>query len=407
MPVAPPKLRFASAINDAERADEALSQIVGQLGETLGADADLAIVFVTPEYADALPGVGEALSSGLGAGTVVGGTVQGVVGVGREMEEGPAISVLAGVLGDATVRGFAYDPIDYPAVVDSPTLLLESTDIGSGDEAQRPAALMMLADPFSTPLAGLLPAVGAALPGVPVVGGMLSGGRKPRDNRLLFGDQVRHDGAVGLAFDHGLDIQTTISQGCRPIGRPWVITKSKRHIVQELGGRKALEVLRETLQTLGERDRELAQTAGLQVGRVIDEYKSHFGRGDFLIRGVVGVDPDAGYLAIGDPQVRVGQTIQFQVRDAITASDDLSMMLDAQRLHGDGEGALLFTCNSRGTRLYDRKDADVSLINDALGTVPLAGCFAAGEIGPVGGENHVHGHAAALMVFREKVEGGE
>lgn len=402
MPQAPPKLHFASAVSDAERADQALTEVVGDLDQTLSAEPDIAIVFVTPEYADALAGVGDALASGLGAKTVVGCTVQGVLGTGRELEEGPAMSVLAGVLGGATVRGFAYDPIDYPAVVDSPTMLLESTAIGSGDAVQRPGALMLLADPFSTPLAGLLPAIGAAMPAVPVVGAMLSGGKKPRDNRLLLNDQLRHDGAVGLAIGGDIDIQTTVSQGCRPIGRPWVITRAKRHVVQELGGRKALEVLRETLQGLNERDRELAQTAGLQVGRVIDEYKRHFGRGDFLQRGVVGVDPDAGYLAIGDPMVRVGQTIQFQVRDAITASDDLAMMLDAQRLHGDGEGALLFTCNSRGTRLYERKDADVSIIEEALGTIPLAGCFAAGEIGPVGGENHVHGHAASLMVFRAK-----
>jgi len=398
-------LRFASAVSGAEQGDRALAEVVDRLGQRLDADADLLIVFATPEYADSLGQVGDALQHALDASTVVGCTAQGVLGVGQELEEGPGISVLAGTLPTAWLRAFAYDPIDYPALLDSPQALRETTgfDPTGRDPGATPRAVTLLCDPFSTPAAGLLPSFDEALPGIPVVGGMISGGKKPKENRILINGEVRHDGAVGLAIGGQVAVQTTVSQGCRPIGRPFVITKAKRHIVQELGGRKALDVLRQTLRDLNERDRELAQTAGLQVGRVINEYKPHFGRGDFLIRGVVGVDADAGYLAIGDPQVRVGQTIQFQVRDAATARDDLAMMLDAQRVHGQADGALLFTCNARGTKLFERKDADVSLIGDALGSVPLAGFFAAGEFGPVGGENHIHGHTASLIAFRSDV----
>ena len=136
------------------------------------------------------------------------------------------------------------------------------------------------------------------------------------------------------------------------------------------------------------------------VGRVINEYKDRFGRGDFLIRNIVGIDPKARYLAISDPQTRAGQTIQFHVRDDKTAIEDFQMLLEAQNLHGPAAGALLFSCNGRGTRLFSNPNTDATIIHDALGNIPLAGFFCAGEIGPVAGQNFLHSHTASLAVFR-------
>lgn len=391
-------MMFASAVSDAGHADTALTEMVGRLSHRLPGDADLLVVFATPEYADALDHLGRALRESLGARVVIGCTAQGVVGIGRELEGGPAVSVLAGVLPGVRIEPLRYDPIDYPSVIDSAQTLREAT--GIRPDHDDPEAVLLLVDAYSTPLAGLLPAFGAALPGVAVAGGLASGGSRPRDSRLLLNGRVFRDGAVGLSLSGAVSVQTTVSPGCRPVGRPWVITRAKRNVVQELGGQPAMDVLRQTLRGLDERDRELAQATGLQVGRVIDEQKPRFGRGDFLIRGLVGIDPDAGYMVIGDPQVRAGQTVQFMVRDARTASEDLAMMLDAQRLYGRGEGALLFTCNDRGTRLFERRDADATLIGEALGEVPLAGFFAAGEIGPIAGEPYLHGQTASLVVFR-------
>jgi small ligand-binding sensory domain FIST len=259
---------------------------------------------------------------------------------------------------------------------------------------------MLLADPFSTPMVQTLPAIAAAFPGVPLFGGMASGSRAPGGNRLLLDGKISRDGAIGVAFGGGLRIDCTVSQGCRPIGKPMVITKSKRHVVQELAGRRALDVLQEMAGGLSEEDRALVETKGLLVGRVINEYKPRFGRGDFLIRSLVDADQDAGYIVIGDPQTRVGQTIQFHVRDRRTAEEDFQLLLEAQKLHAGPAGALLFSCNGRGSRLFERPDADASMIHDALGDLPLAGFFAAGEIGPIGNENFVHGHTASLAVFR-------
>src|SRR5690606_2627062 len=166
--------------------------------------------------------------------------------------------------------------------------------IPAGDDLR---AIIVLADPFSTPIVTMLPTLNAALPGVPVVGGMASGAARPRGNRLLAGDSIHHEGAVAVVMRGNVHVQTTVSQGARPIGSPLVITKAKRHVVQQLGGRMALGALRDTVQRLDAEEQQLVQTHGVLIGRVIDEYKPTFGRGDFVIRGLVGVDPKAGYLA--------------------------------------------------------------------------------------------------------------
>ena len=330
----------------------------------------------------------------------MGCTTQGVVGVQQELEEGPALSVLAGVLPGATLTPFRADRPDWSELLASPTHLRETLQGATPDEPAR--AVLLLADPFTTPLVKLLPALDEALPGAPVVGGLASAGSEEGENRLLLDDAILTEGAVGVTLAGDVDVQTTVSQGCRPIGAPMVITRAKRHIVQELGGTNALQAIQEMVQELDEEDQQLVHDNGLLVGRVVNEYKQRFGRGDFVVRGLIGVDQEQGYIAIGDPQVRTGQTIQFHVRDQKTACEDLAMMLDLQQVYGPGAGALLFTCNGRGTNLFEEPDTDVNLIHSALGEMPLAGFFAAGEIGPLGSEptNFVHGHTASLIVFR-------
>lgn len=397
------RLTFASAISDVSVAEDALDQIIDDLTSALPDGADLAIVFVTLEYAANLDGVRRRLEQALGVTLVLGSTCGGVVGVGREVEGGPSLSVLAAKLPDpatdgsnVTLEPFSFEQLDWARVVDDPDALREAIT-----QSEKPRAVLLLADPFSAPMVKFLPALHDALPGVPVVGGMASAAREPGRNRLILDDRQMTEGAAGVVIGGDIAVQATLSQGCRPVGPPFVITKAKRNIVQQLGGKRALQAVREMTHTLDPADRQLIAQHGLLVGRVINEYKQHFGPGDFVVRGLIGVDHGHGYLAIGDPNIRVGQTIRFHVRDAASAADDLAMLLDAQKLHGPGAGALLFTCNGRGRKLFKRDHADASLVREALGDTPLAGFFAAGEIGPLGGESYLHGHTASLIVFRD------
>ena len=210
--------------------------------------------------------------------------------------------------------------------------------------------------------------------------------------------RVYEDGAVAVLIDGPVAVRSVVSQGCRPIGRPMIVTKADGNLIRELGRRPVLEAVREMFAGLSEDDRDLVR-AGLHVGRVINEYQEKFGRGDFLVRNVIGSDEEGG-LAVTD-FVRVGQTIQFQVRDADTADEDLRALLEDQQRGAPPAGALLFTCNGRGTRMFPGPNHDAALLREVLGPIPVAGFFAMGEIGPIGGQNFVHGFTASVALFEE------
>ena len=222
---------------------------------------------------------------------------------------------------------------------------------------------------------------------------MASAANAPGDNRLLVDDSSHADGAVGALLAEDVSPQAVVSQGCRPIGRPYIVTRADGHMIHELGGRPALERLLTTLELLPPVDRQLAEQ-GLHCGVVIDETKDEFDRGDFLIRGVLGVDRATGAVAVGDT-IAVGSTVQFQVRDATSADEDLHALLTGRA----ARGALVFTCNGRGRRLFGTPDHDATVVGDLLGTSALAGMFCAGELGPVGGRNAVHGFTASIAIF--------
>jgi small ligand-binding sensory domain FIST len=177
-----------------------------------------------------------------------------------------------------------------------------------------------------------------------------------------------------------------------------VVTRAEDNVLLELAGQPALARLEDIVSALDEEDRELV-ASGLQIGVAMDEYAERHERGDFLIRGVIGIDPEREAVAIGDV-LEVGQTVRFQVRDAETADEDLYELLDAHVENGGRvDGALLFSCNGRGSAMFGSADHDALAVRDTLGPIGVAGFFAAGEVGPVAGHNHVHGFTASILVF--------
>lgn len=359
-----------------------------QVGEQLraglgGARADLALLFGTSEHADHLGAVASRLIDEGVARHVLGCTGEAVIGADREVEEGPALSAWAGVLPGVELRPI-HLRYEHPEVIGWPP----ESALGASK------ALLMLADPFSFPADRLLQMVEQRHRGLRVVGGMASAGIEPGQNRLVLDGDLIEEGAVGCFLEGPIALHTLVSQGCRPIGRPLLVTQANANVIVSLGRRNALEVLRETLDDLDEDERQKA-CSNLHVGRVINEYQDTFRRGDFLVRNVMGVTPEGG-LAITDG-VRVGQTIQFHVRDDETATEDLRALLE--RLPRPASGALLFSCNGRGTRLFPEPHHDIGLVREILGPIPTAGFFAMGEIGPVGGKNFIHGLSASIAVF--------
>jgi small ligand-binding sensory domain FIST len=377
---------FASALSQHPIATQAVGEAAGEILERLdGEGCDLAVCFASTHHVGAFEDIGPALRNILEPRVLVGGTAVAVAAGAHEIEEHPALTVFA-----ARLDGAALTPV---------TLRVQETPDGAALTGwpsldRTPASLLLFADPFTFPVDAFLQRVNRDLPGLQIIGGLASAAGSPGGNRLVLDDRVVDEGAVGVFVDGGsIEVRTLVSQGCRPIGRPYVVTRAEQNLIEELGGKPAIERLQELAGAASEEERELLR-GGLHVGLVVDEHKAEFGRGDFLVRNLLGADESSGALAVGE-QVSVGQTVQFHVRDAGAADEDLREMLTGV----DADAALLFTCNGRGRHLFTVPDHDAGMVENLLGPIPLAGAFCAGEIGPVGGRNFLHGFTASLALF--------
>jgi len=362
---------------------EAAEEARASLG---GAEVSLAVLVASRHHGQSAEVVSEALRDAVRPERVIGCVAETVVGGPREVEDGPAVAVWLAALPEPaeTFR------MEFVSTAEGGVLG------GYRFEEAGPGPYLLIADPFSFPVDLLLRHLNERAPGTVVMGGMASGAAAAGQTRLFLDGGVIDSGAVGARLPR-VRIRPLVSQGCRPIGNAYTVTRAEGNVIFELGGKSPLERLQELIATLPPEDRALVGT-GLHVGMVIDEYLAEPGRGDYLIRNVVGVDPQNGALAVGD-EVEVGQTIRFHVRDAATADEDLRALLEREA--GRAAGALLFRCNGRGTRLFDAPDHDASLVSNALAGAPLAGFNCAGEIGPVGGRNFLHGFTASIALLEE------
>jgi small ligand-binding sensory domain FIST len=381
---------FAAASSEHPLPTHAVGEAAGAVLEAVGPGADLAVLFVTAPLAGALDDLAGAVRALLRPGHLLGATAAAVVAGERGVEDRAALALWAGHLagGVAPVR-----------------LRVEDGDggrrlTGLTDEASTARSLLLLADPFSFPVGAALGGLATRVPDLTVIGGLASAGHRPGTNRLVLDGDIADDGAVGVLLDADVAPTTVVSQGCRPIGQPFIVTRSDGNVLLELAGRPALERLLEVVEALDPAERALAGE-GLHCGIVADEHLLDFGRGDFLVRTVMGADRERGAVAVGEV-VPVGATVQFQLRDPATAGDDLRALVGADLARsGPAGGVLLFTCSGRGSAMFGDPHHDAAAVRSATGAVPLAGMFCAGELGPVGRRNALHGFTASLAVFRD------
>jgi small ligand-binding sensory domain FIST len=387
-------LACASALSTRSKWEEALHEAVSAARGSLGGAADLALLFLSPHHAAAADKIAAEACQMLGTTNLLGCTGEGIAGTGQEVEDEPALSLWL-----ARWPGVRLTPMHLSFQRTPEGGALEGWPDEMAGEWPANSFLIVLGEPFSFPADFLLERMNEDRPAVPVIGGMASGAAAPGDNRLLLGAKSHAEGAVAVHVSGAVRLQTVVSQGCRPIGKPFVVTKAERNVIYELGGKPALVQLRAIFDTLPTSEQRLVQTA-LHVGRVVSEYQERFEQGDFLVRNVVGIDAASGAVAIGD-YIRPGQTVQFHVRDEAAADAELNQLLAAARDKSGmtPAGALLFTCNGRGTRMFSQPHHDAEAIARAWGSIPLAGFFAQGEIGPIGKSNFMHGFTASIGLF--------
>jgi small ligand-binding sensory domain FIST len=382
--------RIGAGLSTSESAWEAATEAAREArgGALGGAEVDLAFVFLSPAHLVEAEAAAEAVREELATRHLLGCVAEGVVAGVRELEGGPAVAVWAGALPGAEIECFHVAAVQTDGGI----------AVAGFPELEDPGLVALLVDPFTFPVGSFLTRLNEAHERIPLVGGIAAGGGRPGAQALILNDAVHAEGAVGAVVS-GLPVLTVVSQGCRPIGREAVITRCEGNVVYELAGEPALERLRREIAALSCEEQALA-ARGLLAGLVIDENRPQYETGDFLMRGLLSADEATGALALGET-VRVGQTLRFFVRDAASADADLRQALADAPRRARPAGALLFTCNGRGTNMFPEPDHDARVVAEALGTRALAGFFCGGEIGPVGGKAFLHGFTATLAVFLE------
>ncbi len=377
--------------NPKQAAQVVSRSVAGALG---GEDCHLACIFFSPHFAEVVPSLIEIINQQLSPKVLVGCMGSGVIGGTQEIEEHPGL-----VLWGLSHPSMQATPFHLnPKKIGKDIALEGWPDLLEGH--QPPQDFLLFADPFSTPIDELFTLLDKKKPGSVAIGGIASGGMDEGETRMIFQDTIIESGVVGVALHGGVELRTLVSQGCQPIGERYVVTKVDGNVIQELGGIPPLERLEITLRALGEDQRQQAAN-GLQIGVAMNEHRENFGQGDFLIRGLLGADRQSGYLALAD-FVQEGQTIQFHVRDAHAAGTDFHNLLERERMafpNRTPKGALLFSCHGRGERFFQIPHHDIASVHQHLSALPVAGFFAGGEIGPVGGKNFLHGYTASMALF--------
>ncbi|HIK12208.1 MAG TPA: FIST C-terminal domain-containing protein [Oscillatoriaceae cyanobacterium M33_DOE_052] len=407
------QIKWTNVLSTRPSLEAAVEETVAQAEQELGCEPDLGLVFISSafasEYSRLMPLLQQRLAK---APLLVGCSGGGIVGLSgsrqvRELEGEPALSLTLAKLPGVKVQAFAINGDDLPDLDASPESWVELTGVAPADQPH----FILLADPFSSKINDLIQGLDFAYPGSVKVGGLASGGPIIGSTALFYNYQLCREGTVGIALSGNIVMETIVAQGCRPIGSPYRVSAGERNIVMELEEdygagtgkpKTALEALRDLISTLSEGDRQLAQDS-LFVGVVRDEFKLELESGDFLIRNLLGVDPNTGALAIGD-RVRPGQRLQFHLRDAKTSAEDLELLLRKYRHHSAGAsaaGALIFSCLGRGERLYGEPDFDSKLFQRYIGNIPISGFFCNGEIGPVGGSTFLHGYTSVFGICRQ------
>lgn len=392
-------MKWATAVSDATDLGAALDELQLTLREALDGPADLALVFVTWHHRHAFDTLGRTLREAFGNPIVIGCSAAGVLGGGREVEGRRGITVCLAQLPGVRLTPFHLESESaLPNLDAAPGAWSRAVGVTPSPDT----CFLLLVDGGTFDPQDLLLGLDFAFPGAPKVGGLASA---IPSNVLFWDERTLERGALGLALQGNICLDPIVAQGCRPLADPMTITQCQRHLLEGVDGRPPVEVLADLYEGLSVRDRSLLQSA-LHLG-----IATHSLQGDeeeeYLIRNVMGADPERGALAVA-ANLRIGQRVQFQVRDAETAEEELRALLlaytaaTAERASAPSSGALLFACTGRGARFFGEPDFESRRFGESQPGVPLGGFFCGGEVGPLGGETRLYGYTSAFAVFRPR-----
>ena len=390
-------MQWASAISEEQELPAALAQLSESIAEGLnGKTPDLAIVFVSPHFQGSYKEIPDLIFDLLSPNVLIGCSAGGVIGGGVEVEGMPALSITVASLPDVDLHTFHLERGELPSPDAGPSAWVDALGVPRDPTSH----LILLVDPYTFDPTGFFMGLDFAYPDGAKIGGFASA---QGANALFLNRDLFQSGAIGVALQGNITVDTIVAQGCRPIGTPLKITNCQRHYLLEVDDKPPLDVLSELYQSLPPEDQELmGLPSSLFLGIATTEFQDEYSQGDFLIRQLAGIDQEKGTLTIGE-LLQNGQTVQFHLRDAKTSAEDLNLMLSRyQKATADvsANGVLLFSCNGRGRNLYGHSNHDSDAFAKVLGNIPLGGFFCAGEIGPVGSSTHLHSYTSSFGIFK-------
>jgi small ligand-binding sensory domain FIST len=392
-------MKWASSIAISSDYRDNVRQCVDEVARELQEKPDLTIIFVSPHFAREYEQIGVEFYEQLSCSNMIGCSAGGVIGAGKEVEGMPGISLTAGYLPGVKIKPFHLEHGDLPSLDGSPRPWEELFGVQAKDNPD----FLILGEPFSLSPEEWLSGLDFAFPGAAKIGGLASAASQPDENVLYLNEEIFHSGLIGVTFSGDLKLDTVVAQGCYPVGDSLQITACENNLLKELDGEPALQRLADVLSDLTPDEQKLAQHS-LFVGIVMDIMKVSYEQGDFLIRNLIGADPEEGHLLVA-ADLHEGQTIQFHLRDAKASATDLDAVLSSFTNKQDKDiysGALLFSCLGRGQYLYGCSNHDSERFHHFLGQIPLGGFFCNGEIGAVGGTTYLHGYTSSFGMFRSR-----
>lgn len=390
--------KATSAIVAHESWGVALEHATDQVISPGDSPPDVLLLFASGAYGAEFGPLVRAARQRTGAGTLIGCSASGFLAGDTEVEDQPGLALMALWLPGANLFPVRLhqEGVD---LLDDPETWREVHQVSIGAVN----SWLMFAEPFRIDAHSLVRGLQGVYPEATIMGGLASGMIEDRKSCVFFDDQVYEEGGVALGIGGSCTLEPHVSQGCDPVGESWTITAADHNLLLGISNRPALSVLQDTVNSLTPDQRDRAHN-NLVVGLADNEYRDSFDRGDFLVRGILGIDPKRGSISVGGVP-RVGQTVQFQLRDAISATSDLESMMQSIARAESPEtivAAVMCTCDGRGQALFGEPNHDTSVVRSALGRIPLAGLFCIGEIGPLGSRAVLHGFTSTVGIIRHR-----